>query len=180
MSRIGKQPIRLPEGTKVVIQSDRLMISGPKGELTTPVPAGIRFEIEDDALLALRADDAKQTRAYHGLARALAANAVTGVTDGFTIDLEIRGIGYRASATEKTLSLQVGYSHIVEMPIPQGVEVAVAEPTKIQVTGIDKQLVGEIASRIRRVRPPEVYKGKGIRYRDEVVQRKVGKAAGAL
>jgi large subunit ribosomal protein L6 len=181
MSRIGLKPIQIPDDVSVQIDRDHLKITGPKGELCTPVPRGITFVNEDGALRAERADDDKQTRALHGLARALAANAVHGVKDGYSIDLVIEGIGYRAKMEGSKLVLQVGLSHPVEFAVPEGLSIEVQDQTKIAVKGIDKQQVGEIAAQIRRVRPPDVYKGKGIRYADEVVHRKVGKAGvGAL
>ena len=177
MSRVGLKPIPVPDGVSVQIEADHLRISGPKGELSTPVLPGISFVQEDGALRAERATDDKRTRAYHGLARALAANAVRGVREGYEIHLRIEGIGYRAKIEDGVLVLQVGYSHSVMFPVPEGISVDVQDQTRITVGGIDKQRVGEVAARIRRVRPPDVYKGKGIRYRDEVVRRKVGKAA---
>ena len=179
MSRIGKKPIELPPGVSVDIQSDKLVIKGGKGEMSSAVPLGISFEQEDTSLVAKRADESKQTRAFHGLARSLAANAVHGVSEGFVIDLEIHGIGYRAATTGKTLTMQLGFSHAVEFAVPEGVSIDAPEPTKIRVEGIDKQWVGEIAARIRRFRPPDAYKGKGIRYSGELVRTKVGKAAAA-
>ena len=176
MSRVGNNPITLPDGVTVDIQSDQLLIKGKKGELTTPVPEGVSFELEDGTLQAKRANDAKQTRAYHGLARALAANAIHGVSQGFERHLEIHGIGYRAAMQGKTLTLQLGFSHPVEFPAPEGTEISTPDQTKIVVAGIDKQLVGETAARIRRLRPPDAYKGKGVRYADEIVRTKVGKA----
>lgn len=181
MSRIGLKPIQIPDDVSVKIEKDRLTIAGPKGELNTPVPRGISFTSEDGVLRAERADDNKQTRALHGLARALAANAVHGVREGYSIDLVIEGIGYRAKMAGNDLVLQVGFSHPVEFPVPEGLSVEVQDQTRIAVKGIDKQQVGEIAAQIRRIRPPDVYKGKGIRYADEVVHKKVGKAGvGAL
>jgi large subunit ribosomal protein L6 len=179
MSRVGKDPITLPDGVQVDIGGDALVVKGPKGELTTPIPEGISMKIDDGVLVAERSDEAKQTRAYHGLARALAANAVEGVSRGFEKRLEIQGIGYRAKMEGRSLVLQVGYSHPVEFEVPEGIEIAVPDPTKIVVSGIDKQCVGEIAARIRRVRPPDAYKGKGIRYEGEFVRLKVGKAGAA-
>lgn len=181
MSRIGLKPITIPDGVSVQIEKNHLKITGPKGELSTPVPRGITFLNEEGKLRAERANDNKQTRAYHGLARALAANAVHGVNEGYTIELAIEGIGYRAKMEGKNLVLQVGFSHPVEFAVSEGLSIEVQEQTKITVNGIDKQQVGEIAAQIRRIRPPDAYKGKGIRYADEVVHKKVGKAGvGAL
>jgi len=176
MSRIGKSPIPLPEGVTVDIQSDRLVVKGPKGELESAVPAGVSFEIEEGALVAKRANDEKRIRGFHGLARALASNAVLGVTVGFKRELEIHGVGYRAHMQGKTLSMQLGFSHGVDFPIPDGLTVTTPDQTHIVVEGNDKQQVGEIAAQIRRFRPPDAYKGKGIRYSDEIVRTKVGKS----
>jgi len=158
----------MPDGVSVEISSDHLVVKGKKGELTTPVPEGISFELEDGKLVATRASEAKQTRAYHGLARALAANAVAGVTEGFTRELHIQGVGYRAAMQGKTLNMSLGFSHPVEFPVPEGVAISTPDQTKI--------LIGETAAQIRRIRPPDAYKGKGIRYSDEIVRTKVGKS----
>ena len=176
MSRVGHKPIRVPDGVKIDIGSEQLVVTGSRGELTSPVPNGITFQIEGAELIAKRTDDVKQTRAFHGLARALAANAVIGVSEGFKRELEIQGIGYRASMEGSDLKLQLGFSHPVVFPAPSDVKISTPEQTKIVVEGIDKQRVGEIAAQIRRFRPPDAYKGKGIRYRDEFVRTKVGKA----
>lgn len=177
MSRVGLKKIVIPDGVSIEIQEDRLKVTGPKGELSTPVPRGIRFEQEDNELSAQRTREDKQTRAFHGLARALAANAVRGVHEGFEIKLAIEGIGYRAKMEGSKLVLQVGFSHPVEFDPPEGISLEVEDQTKISVKGIEKQQVGEIAAQIRRIRPPDAYKGKGIRYADEIVRKKVGKAA---
>jgi|TARA_Y100001001_G_scaffold148982_1_gene158390 large subunit ribosomal protein L6 len=169
-------PITLPEGVSVQQKGDALKISGPKGELDSPVPPGITMIEEEHGLRFERANNEKQTRAYHGLARALAANAVQGVHEGFHRDLLIEGIGYRAKMEGKSLVLQLGFSHPVNFPVPDGIEINVEDQTKVFVNGIDKQQVGEIAAQIRRFRPPDAYKGKGIRYADEIVRKKVGKA----
>jgi len=176
MSRVGLKEIPIPAGVSVQVEKDQLKITGPKGELTTPVPRGIRFEQEEGVLRAQRAREDKQTRAFHGLARALAANAVHGVNEGYEINLAIHGIGYRAKMEGTKLVLQVGFSHQVEFEPPEGISLEVDDQTKMKVIGIDKQMVGEIAAQIRRIRPPDAYKGKGIRYADEVVRKKVGKA----
>lgn len=176
MSRVGYKPIALPDGVAVEVAADHLQIKGPQGELLTPVPEGVRFVVEDGELRADRDGDAKQLRANHGLARALAANAVIGVSEGYKKTLEIQGIGYRANMQGKTLVLQLGFSHPVEFDPPEGIELAAPDQTTIEVSGADKQKVGEVAAEIRRLRPPDVYKGKGIRYRGEVVRKKVGKA----
>ena len=177
MSRVGLKEIPLPDGVSVQVEKDHLKVTGPKGELTTPVPRGISFEQEEGMLRARRNREDKQTRAFHGLARALAANAVRGVHEGYEIKLAIEGIGYRAKMEGSQLVLQVGFSHPVPFSPPEGISLEVEDQTKITVKGIDKQMVGEIAAQIRRVRPPDAYKGKGIRYADEVVRKKVGKAA---
>lgn len=169
-------PIPLPDGVKVQIAADWLVVTGAKGELSTPVPPGVTFRLEGGELIASRDSDAKPVRSLHGLARSLAANAVQGVSQGFTRELLVQGIGYRAAVQGETLTMQLGFSHPVEFIAPEGIEVTVPEPTKIIIRGIDKQLVGETAARIRRLRPPDAYKGKGIRYSDEIVRTKVGKA----
>ena len=166
----------MPDGVSVEINSDHLVVKGKKGELTTPVPEGISFELDNGTLVAARASEAKQTRAYHGLARALAANAIAGVSEGFTRELHIQGVGYRAAMQGKTLNMSLGFSHPVEFPVPEGVAISTPDQTKILIEGIDKQLVGETAAQIRRIRPPDAYKGKGIRYSDEIVRTKVGKS----
>ena len=176
MSRIGLMPITLPDGVSVRQDGTDLVVSGPKGELSTPVPPGISLVEEDGSVRFERTDDAKQTRAFHGLARALAANAVTGVHEGFERQLLIEGIGYRAKMEGASLVLQLGFSHPVDFPVPDGIEISVEDQTKVTIRGADKQLVGETAARIRRIRPPEPYKGKGVRYSDEVVKKKVGKS----
>jgi large subunit ribosomal protein L6 len=176
MSRVGLKPIAVPDGVSVEQKGETLKVSGPKGELSSPLPPGIKMVAEDGEFRFERANDHKQTRAFHGLARALAANAVLGVNEGFERGLRIEGIGYRARLEGANLVLQVGFSHPVEFPVPDGIEISVEDQTTITVRGIDKQLVGETAARIRRVRPPDPYKGKGIRYKDEIVRKKVGKA----
>ena len=176
MSRIGKSPIPLPDGVTVDIQSDQLVVKGPKGELASAVPEGISFEMEDGTLVAKRANEEKRTRGFHGLARALAFNAVHGVTVGYKRELEIQGVGYRAQMKGKTLSMQLGFSHGVDFPVPEGLTVTTPDQTHIVIEGRDKQQVGEIAAQIRRFRPPDAYKGKGIRYSDEIVRTKVGKS----
>jgi large subunit ribosomal protein L6 len=152
-------------------------VKGPKGELTTPLPQGIKGEVKDGALLFTRRGDSKRLRAFHGLARALAANAVTGVSQGFQRDLEIVGIGYRAQVKGGAVLFSLGYSHPVDFPIPEGISIEVDGNTKIKVTGADKQQVGQVAAQIRELRPPDPYKGKGIRYKGEILRLKVGKAA---
>ena len=177
MSRIGKQPIPIPEGVTVDLGPGRVSVNGPKGELSQAVSEDISVSIDDGAVSVSRPTDRGEHRALHGLTRSLIANMVEGVTDGFSKTLEIQGVGYRARLQGKSLDLSVGYSHSVSMPAPDGIEFEVPQPTEVIVRGIDKQLVGETAARVRRVRPPEPYKGKGIRYRGEHVRRKVGKRA---
>ena len=177
MSRIGRQPIPVPEGVSVSIGPGRVTVNGPKGELQQVVSDRMEIIEEDGTLKVSRPTDRGQDRAIHGLTRSLVANMVEGVTDGFQKELQIQGVGYRARLAGRDLELSVGYSHPVTINAPQGIEFEVPQPTQVIVRGIDKQLVGEIASRIRRVRPPEPYKGKGIRYAGEQVRRKVGKRA---
>jgi large subunit ribosomal protein L6 len=177
MSRIGKQPIPIPEGVTVSIEPDRVMVKGPKGELSEKVPADITVEQEDSQVVVKRPTDRGEHRALHGLVRSLVANMVEGVTNGYSKALEIQGVGYRAQLKGKSLDLQLGYSHPVSIPAPDGIEFEVPMPTRIIVKGINKQLVGEVAANIRKQRPPEPYKGKGIRYEGEYVARKVGKRA---
>lgn len=177
MSRIGKAPIPLPDEVDVEIHADRLEVSGPRGETTSKVPDGVRFVLEDGTLIAQRVGRGKRARACWGLARALANNAVIGVTEGYEKELEIHGIGYRANLQGDVLTLQLGFSHPVEFPVPEGIDIEVEEQTRLFVRGVDKQQVSEIAAQIRGLRPPDVYKAKGIRYVDEVIHKKVGKAA---
>jgi large subunit ribosomal protein L6 len=176
MSRIGNRAIPLPSGVEVSQKEGAVHVKGPKGALSQALPSEIGVEVESEHVKLTRPDERKETRALHGLARALLANMVTGVTEGFTKELEIEGVGYRGEAKGKSLNLLLGFSHPVEMPVPEGLNVSVDGNTKIKVEGIDKQLVGQFAAEIRRLRPPEPYKGKGIRYADERVRRKVGKA----
>ena len=177
MSRIGKKPITVPEGVTVSLGPGRVSVNGPRGELEQGVSTRMEIVQEDGTLVVSRPTDRGTDRAIHGLTRSLVANMVEGVTQGFEKRLEIQGVGYRAKLAGKALELSVGYSHPVTIPAPDGIEFEVPQPTQVIVRGIDKQLVGEIASQIRRVRPPEPYKGKGIRYEGEYVRRKVGKRA---
>ena len=176
MSRIGKAPVELPGGVNVELADRAVKVAGPKGEMTVPVGRGVRVQQEDGNLVVRRNSDAPPDRAMHGLTRSLIQNAVTGVTDGFTRTLNITGVGYRAALQGRDVNLQVGYSHPVEIEPREGIEFEVPNATTIVVRGIDKQQVGQMAAEIRKVRPPEPYKGKGIRYSDEQVRRKVGKA----
>jgi large subunit ribosomal protein L6 len=176
MSRIGRQPVPIPGGVDVSQQSGEVKVKGPKGQLAQRLPQAIAIEIDGGEVRLTRADDKKTTRALHGLARALVNNMVMGVSTGFVKDLEIVGVGYRAEVKGGKLVLSVGYSHPVEMSVPKELKVSVDQNTRIRVEGIDKQHVGQFAADVRRIRPPEPYKGKGIRYADEHVRRKVGKA----
>jgi large subunit ribosomal protein L6 len=177
MSRIGKQPIEVPEGVTVDVGSGVVSVKGPKGELSQTVDRDMKVALDDGTLTVERPTDRGSHRALHGLTRSLLANMVEGVTNGYERRLEIQGVGYRARLQGKALELSVGYSHPVAMPAPDGIEFEVPQQTEVIIRGIDKQLVGETAARIRRVRPPEPYKGKGIRYAGEHVRRKVGKRA---
>jgi large subunit ribosomal protein L6 len=177
MSRIGRQPIPVPSGVNIAIDPGRIMVNGPLGELTQSVPTRMKVERQDDTLLVTRPTDRGDDRALHGLTRSLIANMVEGVTKGFEKRLEIQGVGYRASLRGTSLELNVGYSHLVVIDAPQGITFEVPVPTQVLVKGVDKQQVGEIAAEVRKVRPPEPYKGKGIRYEGEYVRRKVGKRA---
>ncbi len=179
MSRIGKQPISLPGGVEVKLDAGEVKVKGPKGQLAQRIPAIIKMDVADGQVRFTRPDDKRPSRALHGLARALVANMVSGVTEGFVRNLSIVGVGYRAEVSGKTLKLSVGYSNPVDMPIPDGLKISVERNTEVKIEGIDKQAVGQFAAEVRSVRPPEPYKGKGIRYTDEHVRRKVGKAAGA-
>jgi large subunit ribosomal protein L6 len=177
MSRIGKQPIPVPAGVNVLVEPGLVRVNGPKGELSERVSRAMTVEQSDGELLVTRPTDRGEHRALHGLTRTLIANMVTGVTDGYEKRLEIQGVGYRAALRGTDVELQVGYSHPVAIAAPPGIEFDVPVPTQIVVRGFSKQLVGETAARIRKVRKPEPYKGKGIRYQGEQVVRKVGKRA---
>ena len=176
MSRVGKKPIVLPKGVKVNVTETELSVEGPKGKLTSPVPPGISFSLEGTELTCQRESDARQQRAFHGLARALAANAVHGVSEGFSKDLDIVGVGYRAQVEGKKVVFALGYSHPVEFPIPEGIEIKIDKQTRVTVSGIDRQKVGQVAAEIRKLRRPDPYKQKGIRYVGEVLKKKAGKA----
>jgi large subunit ribosomal protein L6 len=177
MSRIGKRPIEVPAGVIVTVDPGRVTVSGPKGELRQVVPQRIAISQEDGVITVTRPTERGEDRALHGLTRTLVANMVDGVTKGFEKRLELQGVGYRAALSGSNLELQVGYSHPVRVTPRTGIEFEVPTPTQIVVRGIDKQLVGQTAAEIRKVRPPEPYKGKGIRYEGEYVRRKVGKRA---
>jgi large subunit ribosomal protein L6 len=177
MSRIGKQPIPVPAGVEVSIEPEVVRVAGPRGTLEERKPRDIGVEKQDSELIVTRPTNRGEHRALHGLTRSLIFNMVRGVTEGYTKRLEIQGVGYRAALKGRDIELQVGYSHTVPIKAPEGIEFEVPVPTQIIVKGNSKQAVGEIAARIRKVRPPEPYKGKGIRYADEHVARKVGKRA---
>jgi large subunit ribosomal protein L6 len=179
MSRIGKLPVPIPSGVDVSLSGLTLTVKGPKGTLTQQVHPDITIDIADGEVTVTRPDDEREHRALHGLFRSLIANMVTGVTEGYTRRLEIVGVGYRAALRGSSgLTLQMGYSHPVEFDAPEGVTFEVPSPTRITVNGTDKQVVGQVAANIRKIRKPEPYKGKGIRYEGEQVRRKSGKAAG--
>ena len=176
MSRIGRKPITLPKGVDVSIKGERIVVKGSKGELSTHTMPGINLKVESGVVNVSRENDEKQTRASHGLIRALVSNMVTGVTDGFQKTLELVGVGYRAQMQGNKLVLSLGYSHPIEFIPPAGIEIVVENPIKILVKGIDKQAVGQVSAIIRGYRPPEPYHGKGIRYGGEHIIRKAGKA----
>jgi large subunit ribosomal protein L6 len=178
MSRIGRSPIQLPSGVDVSIGDGHIVVKGPKGQLERDLPREIKLRQEDSAILVERPDDEREHRALHGLTRSLVNNMVVGVTAGFTKELEIVGVGYRATAQGPTkIELALGFSHSVNVEAPQGVTFEVPTPTRITVSGIDKEQVGQVAANIRKIRKPEPYKGKGVRYAGETVLRKAGKAA---
>lgn len=178
MSRIGKRPVTVPGNVKVNIDGQTVTVEGPKGTLSRTLRPEVSVVLEDGTLLVTRKGDDKDERSLHGLSRTLVANMVEGVTTGFTKSLELVGVGYRATLQGKKLVLTVGYSHPVEIDPPAGIEIAVEGANKVHVKGADKQLVGDIAADIRSVRPPEPYKGKGIKYAGEVIRRKAGKSGG--
>src|SRR6185436_11961024 len=178
MSRIGKKPIPLPDKVKIDIKEGTVVVTGPKGTVTNPIPPGIKFEKKDKELLAVRLDDSGPQRAFHGLARALVANAVRGVTEGFSKDLEIVGVGYRAEQRKSSVVFTLGYSHPIEYPVPPGISITVDKQTKLTISGVDRQQVGQITANIRSLRKPDPYKNKGIRYAGERLKKKAGKAGG--
>ena len=178
MSRVGNSPITVPSGVEIDVDGRRVVVTGAKGSLSRDLPGEITLRADDGVLHVERPDDTAQSRSLHGLTRSLVQNMVTGVTEGFTKELRIQGVGYRvAESTPTSLELSLGFSHTVKIAAPEGVEFEVPQRTQILVKGIDKQLVGQVAADIRKWRPPEPYKGKGIRYADERVKRKAGKAA---
>ena len=175
MSRIGKLPITIGQGVKVSMDAGAVAVQGPKGTLSHPLPTGITAEIEGETIVVKRSNDSKTQRALHGLARALLANAVQGVTQGFSKQLEIHGVGYRAQVKGKSVTFNLGYTHPIDFPIPEGVEIKV-EQNRIEVSGADRQQVGQVSADIRALRPPDVYKLKGIRYTGERLRKKAGKS----
>ncbi len=176
MSRIGNKPLDLPDGVDIEVEGSAVKVKGSKGELNRMFHERIGFDIDERVVTVTRPDDTRESRALHGLSRKLLANMVDGVTEGFSKELEIQGVGYRATLKGRDLELLVGYSHPVLVEAPEGVTFEVPEQTRIIVSGIDKELVGQVAADVRKVRPPEPYKGKGIRYVGEYVRRKAGKA----
>jgi large subunit ribosomal protein L6 len=175
MSRIGKKPVPVVQGVTVSVSPSAAVVKGPKGTLEVPIPRGITCRVDDGRVLVERGDDTKARRALHGLTRALLANAVAGVTQGFKKELDIEGIGYRAQLQAKTVVFSLGYSHPVEFQIPEGIQVTVEKQTHLVITGASKQLVGQVAADMRSLRKPDVYKGKGVRYTGELIRKKVGK-----
>jgi large subunit ribosomal protein L6 len=178
MSRVGKKPIPLPKGVEVSQQNDEIVVKGPKGSLKTKLIEGLSMKIEDGSVVFDRANEERQTRAFHGLMRALVANNVAGVSEGFRRDLDIIGVGYRGEVKGREVVFQLGYSHPIHFKIPEGIDITVDKGGKVSITGIDRQKVGQTAAEIRSLRLPDPYKGKGIKYHDEVIRRKAGKAAG--
>ena len=177
MSRIGKLPVPVPAGVTVEVQGDRVSAKGPQGQLERALPAGITAQLDNGAVLVRRASDEPRQKALHGLSRTLVANMLEGVARGFTRTLEIQGVGYKAEATKTGLTVLVGYSHPVHVVAPEGIKLTVENNTTVKVAGPNKELVGQVAAELRAIRPPEPYKGKGIRYQGEYVRRKVGKTA---
>ncbi len=175
MSRIGKKPIPIPKGVTVNVAADAVEIQGPKGKLRQAIPPGIAFEVKDGQILAATIREDKALGKFHGLGRSLVANAVTGVTEGFKRELDIVGVGYRAEVKGRQVVFALGYSHPIVFDIPQGIDIAIEKQTHITVSGIDRQLVGQVAADIRRLRKPDPYKQKGVRYTGEVLKKKVGK-----
>ncbi len=175
MSRIGKVPVALPDSVSASIDDSVLSVKGPKGTLTMPMLEDISYGIEDGRIVVRPANDTKRARSFWGMHRTLVQNLVTGVTEGFTKTLEITGVGYRAAAQGRNLRLQLGYSHDINVPVPDGIEIRTPDPVTVEISGIDRQQVGQVAAEIRRWRKPEPYKGKGIKYRGEYIFRKEGK-----
>jgi large subunit ribosomal protein L6 len=175
MSRIGKRPVPLPAGVTASVEGRTLAVKGPKGSLTLQMADEVSYDVQDGGIAVQPANDTQRARAFWGMQRTLVQNLVTGVTEGFSKTLEITGVGYRAAAQGKNLRLQLGYSHDVNIPVPDGIEIKTPDPTTVEISGIDRQKVGQVAAEIRRWRKPEPYKGKGIKYRGEYIFRKEGK-----
>jgi len=179
MSRIGKRPVELPKGVDVTVTGSAVRVKGPKGELTLNMHPAMKVRLDGGALIVDRPSDGADHKALHGLTRTLISNMVGGVTEGYKKGLEIHGVGYKAEKSGKGIKITVGYSHTVQYDAPPGITIDTPNPTTVMISGADKQMVGQVASEIRAVRPPEPYKGKGIRYQGEQVRRKAGKTAGA-
>ena len=179
MSRIGKQPVTIPAGVKINVAGSKVGVEGPKGKLERVIPDGIEIKVEGASAIVSRPDDTRKFKALHGLVRSLVNNMVEGVVKGYEKELHIEGVGYRAAVAGKKLNLTLGYSHPVEFDIPTGIVITVEQQTEVKITGIDKELVGQVAANIRFLRKPEVYRGKGVRYKNEVIRRKAGKTASA-
>ncbi|WP_022682105.1 50S ribosomal protein L6 [Sphingobium bisphenolivorans] len=175
MSRTGKKPVAVPAGVTASIEGGQLSVKGPKGTLSLPLADEVTYSIEDGVIAVKPANDSKRARAFWGMQRTLVANLITGVTEGYTKKLLITGVGYRADAKGKVLNLKLGYSHDVDFPVPEGIEIKTPDNTTVEISGIDKQKVGQVAAEIRRWRKPEPYKGKGIKYAGEFIFRKEGK-----
>jgi large subunit ribosomal protein L6 len=179
VSRIGKLPVTIPAGVKVVVDPSAVKLEGPKGKLQAPIPAGVQVTVEGNIVQVARDNEERKVRALHGLTRKLIANMAQGVSQGFNRVLDINGVGYRAEVRGQDIHMTLGYSHPVVFPLPQGVTAAVERQIVITLSGADRQLLGETAAKIRSLRPPEPYKGKGIKYREEFIKRKAGKAVGS-
>ena len=179
MSRIGKLPVTIPAGVKVVVDPGAVKLEGPKGKLQAPIPSGVQVTVEGNVVQVARDNEERKVRALHGLTRKLIANMAQGVSQGFNRVLDINGVGYRAEVRGQDIHMTLGYSHPVVFPLPQGVTAAVERQIVITLSGADRQLLGETAAKIRSLRPPEPYKGKGIKYREEFIKRKAGKAVGS-
>jgi large subunit ribosomal protein L6 len=175
MSRIGKKPIAIPKGVTVKVDGNTVDVKGPKGQLRQPLPPGITAAVEDGQLVTKKSSDTRELDAFHGLARSLVNNAVTGVTEGFKKELDIVGVGYRAEVKGKLVVLALGYSHPINFDVPPGIEIAIDKQTHLTVTGVDRQLVGQVAANLRRLRKPDPYQQKGVRYTGEVLKKKAGK-----
>ncbi|HJZ86871.1 MAG TPA: 50S ribosomal protein L6 [Polyangia bacterium] len=174
MSRIGKKPVLIPKGVTVSVKDSKVAVKGPKGELARAMPKDITVKVEGDKVVATRQDDSRPSRARHGLVRALINNMVHGVTQGFSRELEINGVGYKAEVKGKAVLFTLGYSHTIDFPLPAGIE-AKMDKNRVILTGVDRELLGHVAAKVRSLRPPEPYKGKGIKYKEEHIRRKVGK-----